>query len=96
MSILCVVLIIINFIIIGGGHGYFEPLFFSFPFATLILLVFDKINLVVIFLFFIQFLIYGYVLDLNKENLRKTSILLLIIHVISGIIAIQFMPLGFK
>lgn len=96
MTIIGLLLIIINFFIIGGGHGYFEPLFFLFPIPCILLNYFYEINLIVIVLIFAQFPIYGFILDKNKNQLRKMSLTLLIIHVILGIIALQFIPVGFK
>jgi hypothetical protein len=96
MTIIGLLLIIINFFIIGGGHGYFEPLFFLFPIPCILLNYFYEINLIVIILIFTQFPIYGFILDKNKNQIRKVSLTLLIIHLILGIIALQFIPVGFK
>lgn len=96
MTIIGLILIIINFLIIGGGHGYFEPLFFSFPIPCILLNYFYEINFIVVILIFAQFPIYGFILDKNKNQIRKMSLTLLIIHVILGIIALQFIPVGFK
>lgn len=96
LTIIGLLLIIINFFIIGGGHGYFEPLFFSFPIPCILLNYFYEINLIIVILIFTQFPIYGFILDKNKNQIRKMSLTLLIIHVILGIIALQFIPVGFK
>lgn len=96
MTIIGLILIIMNFLIIGGGHGYFEPLFFSFPIPCILLNYFYEINLIVVILIFAQFPIYGFILDKNKNQIKKVSLTLLIIHVILGIIALQFIPVGFK
>ena len=96
MTIIGLILIIINFLIIGGGHGYYEPLFLSFPIPCILLNYFYEINLIIIILIFVQFPIYGFIIDKNKNQIRKMSLTLLIIHLILGIIALQFIPVGFK
>ena len=63
LSIIGLLLLLINFFVIGGGHGYFELLFITFPYSCLLLNIFDEINLSCIFLFLIQYPIYGYFLD---------------------------------
>ena len=96
LSIIGLLLLLINFFVIGGGHGYFELLFITFPYSCLLLNIFYEINLFVIFLFLIQYPIYGYFLDKNHEKIKIVMLSIIIIHLIFSIIAYQNMPIGFK
>lgn len=96
LSIIGLLLLLINFFVIGGGHGYFELLFFTFPFPCLILNVFDEINLFVIFLLFVQYPFYGFILDRNPEKIKNVMLLIGLSHIVFSIIAYENMPIGFK
>ena len=96
LSIIGLLLLLINFFVIGGGHGYFELLFITFPYSCLLLNIFDEINLSCIFLFLIQYPIYGYFLDKNHEKIKIVMLSIMIIHLVFSIIAYQNMPVGFK
>lgn len=96
LSIIGLLLLLINFFVIGGGHGYFELLFITFPYSCLLLNIFDEINLFCIFLFLIQYPIYGYFLDKNHEKIKIVMLSIMIIHLVFSIIAYQNMPVGFK
>ncbi|PZO30064.1 MAG: hypothetical protein DCF13_04450 [Flavobacteriaceae bacterium] len=96
LSIIGLLLLLINFFVIGGGHGYFELLFITFPYPCLLLNIFDEINLFGIFLFLIQYPIYGYFLDKNCEKIKSVTLSIIITHLIFSIIAYQNMPISFK
>ena len=94
LTIIGLLLLLLNFMVIGGGHGYFELLFFTFPFPCLFLNLFDEINLLVILLLLLQYPVYGYFID--KIKTRKAILILLLLHIIFAFIAYQDMPTTFK
>ncbi|NNT71139.1 hypothetical protein HKT18_02815 [Flavobacterium sp. IMCC34852] len=96
LTIIGLLLLVINFMVIGGGHGYYELLFFTFPFPCLILNLFDEINILVILILLIQYPLYGLILDKNKKSIKKAGLIILITHIVFALIAYQNMPTGFK
>lgn len=92
MAVLTPVLLIIVIFPMGGGHGYFEPLFFVFPFAAIMFLWFDEINLLFVLISLLQFTAYGFIID--KLPLRRTTVVvgIMVIHVMLALITYQLRP----
>jgi len=78
--ILTILLLPLAVILTGGGHGYFEPLIFLFPFAALGFLIVGKMNLAFIILGLSQFSIYGYLLDRQSGKIKLTVLVIIIFH----------------
>ena len=95
MTIIGFLLIIINLIFLAFGYNHYELLYFCFPFAGLVLNHFDPLYLFIIFLF-IQFPIYGFILDISSKNLKKIFFVIVITHIIAFIAAYQNMIVEFK
>jgi len=96
LSIVGMLLIIIVFVIAGGGHGRLEPFFIVFPYSFLVANHLTEAIWLMILLMFIQYPIYGYLLDKNRNQLKRTTLIIAIIHIVFAIIAFQNMDAGFK
>jgi hypothetical protein len=96
LSIFGLILIILNFILIGGGYGFFKILYFCFPFPCLLMMNLDKLNPIIIILLFLQFPIYGCVIDKYNNRFKYVGLIVFVFHLIFAIIALQNVPSGFK
>ena len=94
-TIIGLLLIIINFMFLCCGYNHFELFYFCFPFAGLVLNYFDPLYLFIIILF-LQFPIYGFILDKSSKDLKNIFFIIAITHVIAFILAYQNMIIGFK
>ncbi|MDV7698262.1 hypothetical protein N6B72_15160 [Chryseobacterium soli] len=82
--------ILISFVVLmmGGGHGTYIPTIILFPFGMIGTIFQESITFPFIVLGLFQFPIYGYVLDLLKNN--KYKYLILILHILCLISALIF------
>lgn len=96
MSICTPVLIILVGFMTGGGHGYYEPMIFVFPFASILFVWFDTINIGFIILAIIQYPVYGLLIDLYSKRYKKTILFIIILHGVTAIAAYNAMPEWFK
>ncbi len=82
----------------GGGHGFFEPMFFLFPFASILFLWYNTINILFLFIACLQYPMYGLFIDKVTLPLEKvkTEYLLLFIHILLAIVAHNTAPEVFK
>jgi hypothetical protein len=97
LSFLGIVFLVINFFIIGGGHGYYEPLYFLFPFPCLFLSFSDVFSPFLLSVFFLsQYPIYGLILDKNRTKLKSVGLVILTLHLVFAFIAYYYRPENFK
>ena len=92
------ILIVIVVFLAGGGHGYFEPIIFLFPFPSISILVFDEINLGFALIALIQYPIYGLLIDKikNKQEVIRTGLAIIISHTSVAIVTYILRPEHFK
>jgi len=89
--------ILISFILAGGGHGYYEPMIFLFPFSAILFFLFKEINSAIpLLIVLIQFPIYGLLLDSLERQLKSTWLLFLLFHLIIGVVAYSVRPEQFR
>lgn len=79
--ILTPLFLLICMILAGGGHGFVQPIFALFPFATFTCIWFTELSFFNLILAILQFPVYGLLLDKARYK-RKTWILISIIHVL--------------
>jgi hypothetical protein len=96
LSIIGLLLMLFAIVIVGGGHGLLEPFFILFPYSFLIGNFVSEEVWIIMILILLQFPAYGYFLDKNPVHLKRTAIIMLIIHIICAIIASQNLNAGFK
>lgn len=82
LTIVGFLLMIICVLISGGGHGFIEPLYVVFPYSVLLTQFFGDYEWLILLIMFIQFPIYGFIID--KWKTRKTLILILLTHLMAG------------
>lgn len=87
---------LIAFIIAGGGHGQLEPFFILFPYSFLIANYVTEEIWIIIILMLLQYPIYGYFLDKKPNDLKRTALIIAVIHIIFAVIAFQNLNPGFK
>ena len=90
LTIVGFLLMIICVLLSGGGHGFIEPWYVVFPYSVLLTQFFGDYEWLILLIMFIQFQIYGFIIDRNKNKIMKTILILLIFHLIFGIAALQF------
>lgn len=68
----------------GGGHGSYDAIFILFPFATFNVMFENQLSMGLFFLGFIQYPLYGFLLDLANEkgNIDKIATIILIAHIV--------------
>jgi hypothetical protein len=96
LSIIGLLFMLIAFIIAGGGHGQLEPFIVLFPYSFLIGNYVSEEIWIIIILMLLQFPIYGYLLDKTPNQLKRTALILTIIHIVFMTIAFQNLNMGFK
>lgn len=79
--ILTPLLLLVTMIIAGGGHGFNQPIFTLFPFATFQCIWSKDLSFINFIIAAIQFPIYGLCIDKSK-NKKKTWIVILILHIL--------------
>lgn len=72
----------------GGGHGTYVPTIILFPLGMIGTTFQDSITSPFVILGIIQFPLYGYLIDILKDNKRKY--LILIFHIILVIVTLIF------
>lgn len=98
-GIITPILIVIAVFLAGGGHGYFEPIIFLFPFPSISILVFDEINLGFALIALIQYPIYGLLIDKIKNNhkvMMRTGLAIILSHTSVAIVIYIFRPEHFQ
>lgn len=65
----------------GGGHGFLQPLYIVFPYSILLTQIFTEETGLLFLVMFIQFPIYGFIIDKYKTS--KTLFLILLLHLIA-------------
>lgn len=96
LSIVGMALIMVSFLIVGFGYSQLEPFFAIFPYAFIITKFIWDGTWLMILLIFLQYPVYGYLLDKNRNQLKRTGLIIAILHVVFAIIAFQNMNAGFK
>lgn len=90
-------LIVIAVFLSGGGHGYFEPLIFLFPFSAVSMLFFNEINLFFAMLSLVQYPVYGFIIERSKTRKRKGAVLLIAsIHISIAVVVYILSPEHFS
>lgn len=89
MLILTPLFLATSIFLAGGGHGYFEPMFALFPYATFTCIWMSELTLINLILAICQFPFYGILID-KASNKRKTSLVILIIHLLVSILILKF------
>lgn len=64
----------------GGGHGFLQPLYIVFPYSILLTQIFTEELWLLFLIMFIQFPIYGFIIE--KWKTKTTLILVFLIHII--------------
>lgn len=96
MALWTPVLILISILLMGGGHGYYEPMIFLFPFSAILFIWFEEINLIFLFVSLVQYPVYGLLIDRFGKRISYTWLLILSIHLIIGILAYSITPEQFR
>ena len=74
----------------GAGHGSYIPAIFFFPFSMLSILLFDQITIPFVIIAFIQYPLYGFLIDKTNNNTNKSILLLLLfLHILLAVIIIS-------
>lgn len=84
LSLLTPLLLLIALFCMGGGHGWYEPAVVLFPFS-LFTLNFDQFSgIITIIVAFIQFPLYGLLIDKLQDKFYKKVILttVFLIHIL--------------
>ncbi|MEN2415239.1 hypothetical protein [Flavobacterium mesophilum] len=79
--ILTPLLLLIAMIIAGGGHGFVQPIFALFPFATFQCIWSKDLSFINFIIAVVQFPIYGLCID-KSINKTKNGIIILVLHVL--------------
>ncbi|MBS7252356.1 hypothetical protein [Flavobacterium branchiicola] len=79
--ILTPLLLLATMIIAGGGHGFIQPVFALFPFATFQCIWSKDLSFINFIIGVVQFPIYGLCID-KSSNKIKTWIIILILHIL--------------
>lgn len=87
--ILTPIFLVIAVFLTGGGHGYFQPMFLIFPFATFTCIGNNALTLINLTLAIIQFPVYGILID-KSNNKRMMSFIILIIHIVVSVIILKY------
>jgi hypothetical protein len=84
LSIWTPVLLFIAILMMGGGHGMFEPAIILFPFGLIGILFSRGIELPFVFLAILQYPIYGLLIDTigNRASLKWTVLCITTIHIV--------------
>jgi len=90
------ILIILCVFLMGGGHGYFEPVFIVFPFATILFIWFKTMNLFFLAASLIQYPLYGLLIDVWSQRFQFIAVLIFIVHTLVGIISYLIRPEAFQ
>ncbi len=96
LSIIGLLLMLISIVITGGGHGQLELFFSLFPYSFLIGNFVSEEVWIIMILMLLQFPVYGYFLDKKPKNLKRTALIISIIHIVFVILAFQNLNAGFK
>lgn len=79
-SLLTPLLLLIAVLLMGGGHGWYEPSMTLFPFGMVGTIFQDTITLPFIISGIIQYPLYGFIIDKARSNpYKKTAILAVVI-----------------
>ncbi|ALI98983.1 hypothetical protein [Rufibacter tibetensis] len=83
LTLLMPLFMIIAVFMAGGGHGWYGPAFLLFPWASLPMVLSknpESLQFLLISLAFLQWPLYGFLLDLTKETTRfKNTVLSLVL-----------------
>jgi hypothetical protein len=90
------ILIIICVVLMGGGHGYFEPTFVVFPFATILFAFFNTMNYTFLFASLIQYPIYGLLIDKLRHRFNLIAFFIVLVHITLILISYSMRPEAFK
>jgi len=92
LSLLTPLLLFVAVLLMGGGHGWFEPAMFLFPLGTLNTIWQDHFSLPFIVLAFIQFPLYGFIVDKSKQHGKGQWMIFLILflHILLATLILIF------
>lgn len=76
-------------IIAGGGHGFYQPIFALFPFATFSCIWKADMSFINLVIAIVQFPLYGLWID-KTSNEKRTWIVILTFHVVLATLIILF------
>ncbi len=96
MTILTPLLIVVSIFLAGGGHGFYEPIIFLFPFSAISFIWFNKINFSFITMALLQYPIYGITIDSFRKKIKFISLYLFFLHLTIALIAYAIRPEQFK
>lgn len=87
--------LLFSMIIAGGGHGFFQPIFALFPFATFSCIWAGELSLIDLIIAILQFPLYGLWID-KTSNKTRTWVVILILHVLLATLIILFADSNWK
>ena len=91
-SLLTPILLMIAVLLMGGGHGWFQPAIAIFPYGMVGTVWQDRISLPFVILGVLQYPFYGILIDKSKDKASSNSLILFIIiaHFILAGLVIYF------
>lgn len=96
LTVITPILIIVCVFLMGGGHGYYEPTFLVFPFATILFAFYDTLNLWFLLASLIQYPIYGLLIDKLSNKFKFMTFAIILVHIAITILSYSIRPEAFK
>ncbi|MNL38112.1 hypothetical protein D3C87_1603000 [compost metagenome] len=81
--------LLFSMIIAGGGHGFYQPIFALFPFATFSCIWDTDLSFINLMIAIFQFPLYGFWID-KTSNEKRTWGVILVLHVLLAGLIILF------
>ena len=91
--ILTPILLLLSIFLMGGGHGFFEPTFVLFPWATMLFFWYDTMNFAFLSMALIQYPVYGLILDKYKS--QYIGLFITLLHIVLAILSYISRPQAF-
>jgi len=92
LSLLTPLLLFVAVLLMGSGHGWFEPAMFLFPLGTINTIWQNHLSLPFGVIALFQFPIYGFIIDKSRQHQKTTSVTLtiLILHLLLATLILIF------
>lgn len=87
--------LLFSIIIAGGGHGFYQPIFALFPFATFSCVWNADLSFINFIIAIFQFPLYGLWID-KTSNKKRTWFVILFFHILLASLIILFANLNWK
>ncbi|MEN2400727.1 hypothetical protein GKZ90_0013135 [Flavobacterium sp. MC2016-06] len=81
--------LLFSMFIAGGGHGFVQPIFALFPFATFTCIWMSELGFLNLILALIQFPVYGLLIDKANDK-KRTWIIISILHFLIATLIILY------